>query len=273
MSMPRIRAATSSASSGRAGQLHAAGLAAAADEDLGLDHDACRPRRRGIARPRLVPRPGCGRRPTVGRGARLRRGAGLGVGFLDLHGRLLGGSMPAGGWAGRGGERPRGWIDAGLAGAWVDGTAPPGPRRGRAGDTASPSCRRGVDAPRSSRPPIAGRAPMAGTSAPCRTPEDPVAGGSGAYNAGTAGSSPSGDMGTAAAPRLARRGATDRRQPQCAPARRRVSRCVTCSTAVAKGCWRGPSTASRASRSGPSSCSTCWTSGWSAQTRASTTRS
>ena len=84
--MPRIAPATRSASSVVDGELDAAGLAAAADEDLGLDDD-----RRGAA----------GEDP-LGRGACLRDGVGdlpggdrqalgdeqrLGVGFLDLHAR------------------------------------------------------------------------------------------------------------------------------------------------------------------------------------------
>ena len=84
MSMPRIAAATVSASSGLDGELHAAGLAAAADEDLGLDHD----------------RAGAVGEEPLGGGARLGDGVGdlpggdrqalgdeqrLGVGFLDLH--------------------------------------------------------------------------------------------------------------------------------------------------------------------------------------------
>ena len=53
-------------------------------------------------------------------------------------------------------------------------------------------------------------------------------------------------QGTAAvAPGRTCRAVDSRRRPRRAPARRRVSRCVTCSTAAAKGCWRGPSTASR----------------------------
>ncbi len=72
---------------GRGGELHAAGLAAAADQDLGLDHDLAG----GVA--------GVGQEPDRG-GAGLGRGAGdlpggdreplgdeqrLGVGFVDLH--------------------------------------------------------------------------------------------------------------------------------------------------------------------------------------------
>ena len=60
MSMPRIRRATSSASCGRARELHAAGLAAAADEHLGLDHDAS----------------GAVAEEPLGRGSRLGRRAG-----------------------------------------------------------------------------------------------------------------------------------------------------------------------------------------------------
>ena len=85
MSMPRMPAATCSASSGVDGELHAAGLAPPADEDLGLDDDR---RRAGAEDP-------------LGRGTCLRHGVGdlpagygqalgdeqrLGVGFLDLHG-------------------------------------------------------------------------------------------------------------------------------------------------------------------------------------------
>ena len=72
------------------GELHAAGLAAAADEDLGLDHD----------------RLGAGAEEPFGGGARLVDGVGdlpvgdrqalgdeqrLGVGFLDLHASAMAG--------------------------------------------------------------------------------------------------------------------------------------------------------------------------------------
>ena len=56
MSMPRMAAATVLGLVGARGELHAAGLAAPADEDLGLDHDRARRRPPGSARRRRAPR-------------------------------------------------------------------------------------------------------------------------------------------------------------------------------------------------------------------------
>ena len=100
MSIPRIAPATSPRLVRGTGQLHAAGLAAAADEHLGLDDDLA-----GA----FVEEPLGGRDGLVdgvGDGPRRDRQAlgdeqRLRVGFLDLHGR---GQAPGmGRWAGRDG--------------------------------------------------------------------------------------------------------------------------------------------------------------------------
>ena len=57
----------------RRGELHAAGLAATADEDLGLDDDRSGARRRGSVPPRPAPGPACGRLPSRGRAGPGRR--------------------------------------------------------------------------------------------------------------------------------------------------------------------------------------------------------
>ena len=96
ISIPRIAPATRSASSGGGGQLDAAGLAAPADEDLGLDDD-----RRGAAGEDPFGGGACLRDRVGDLPDRDRQALGdeqrLGVGFLDLHGRR-------GSWWGRNGE-------------------------------------------------------------------------------------------------------------------------------------------------------------------------
>ena len=96
---PEDRDATASASSGGARELHAAGLAAPADEDLGLDDD--------LARQPAAEEP-LGRRPRLGRGVgdlpgRDRQALGdeqrLGVGFVEFHAR----------------QAPVGWTVTGTA--------------------------------------------------------------------------------------------------------------------------------------------------------------
>ena len=119
----RIAAATVSASSGRAGQLHAAGLAPSADEDLGLD------RRPGRRRP-----PGTARRParaSAGVRATSQRGTGspwaseqgLGVGFLDLHAGLRAASVGGSGSS---------MVPAALADGPVEACGRPAAGAGRA---------------------------------------------------------------------------------------------------------------------------------------------
>ena len=223
MSMPRIRPATSSASCRRAGELDAAGLAATADEDLGLDHDPPGARRRGIARRRPAPRPPSGRRPTAGRAGPGRRAA-ISRRLPGSSRRLLGRTTR------RGGGR-------------VDGSA----RRVAAGHRA-----RGTGAPEHvppGGPPGAGRpaesaAYNAATrrSSPTATADRQTSPQGGPAAHGRPGESP---------PRHAGR------------PRRRVSRCDTCSTEAARECSRGHSTGSPASPSGRSSSSTSSTSGWS----------
>ena len=83
--MPRIAPATVLGLVGGAGELDAAGLAPAADEHLGLDHDlvARRPARSRSA----AARASAGVRATsqAGTGRPWASEQGLGVGFLDLH--------------------------------------------------------------------------------------------------------------------------------------------------------------------------------------------
>ena len=87
MSMPRIASATAARLVDRAGELDAAGLAAAADEHLGLDRRPCRhPSARKRSRRGACLVDGVGDLP--GRdGQALGDEQRLGVGFLDLHGR------------------------------------------------------------------------------------------------------------------------------------------------------------------------------------------
>ena len=85
---------------------------------------------------------------------------------------------------------------------------------------------------------------------------------------------PDGDRGTAAVARCRPAAQwTAAGAPRRAPARRRVSRCSTCSTEAGSGCWRGRSTASRAWPSGCSSSSTSSRCGSSRPIPSCTTRS
>ena len=102
MSIPRIAPATSAASSRGARELHAAGLAATADEDLGLDDDLAGPGGEEAAAAARASSTRVGDLPGRDRQA-LGDEQRLGVGFLDLHGRA---GTPSR-WAGRGSMVPR----------------------------------------------------------------------------------------------------------------------------------------------------------------------
>ena len=85
------------------GELDAAGLAAPADEHLGLDHDGSGAGSEHALRGRSRVGDGPGHLPS-GDGQALRDEQSLGVGFLDLHAPLGSSLAVLGGWSGREGE-------------------------------------------------------------------------------------------------------------------------------------------------------------------------
>ena len=86
MSMPRMRRGDPLRLVRAGGQLHAAGLATPADEDLGLDDDRARPGGEDALGRRACLGDGVGDLPA-GHGQALGDEQRLGVGFLDLHER------------------------------------------------------------------------------------------------------------------------------------------------------------------------------------------
>ena len=96
MSMPRIAAATAFGLVGAAGELHAAGLAAAADEDLRLDDDLAAARvEQPLRRRARLGRRGRDRPVRNGQSGLLEQGPG--VELLELHTLLSG--VTAGGYS------------------------------------------------------------------------------------------------------------------------------------------------------------------------------
>ena len=95
ISRPRIAAGDVLGLVGGRGELDAAGLAATADEDLGLDHDLVGPGGEEAARRRTRASAAVWATSHGGNGQALGDEQRLGVGFLDLHARRLLGSRGA----------------------------------------------------------------------------------------------------------------------------------------------------------------------------------